>query len=109
MNIKAFYRDGLLTIGIIGELDHHAAKKAVSAIERNIDDHLPKSLVLDFKELSFMDSSGIAVILKAYRRMNELGGQVLVENVPSQPQKVINAAGLDRLVKIAMSSKEGYI
>jgi len=109
MNTKVFYKDGLLKIGIAGELDHHAAKTAVSAIEQNIDAHLPKNLVLDFRELLFMDSSGIAVILKAYRRMNEVGGQVLVENVPSQPQKVIDAAGLGRLIKIAASSKEGYI
>ena len=105
MKTKAVYDDGLLKLSFDGELDHHAAKTAVRAIEDSIDMHLPKKLALDFSGVSFMDSSGIAVILKAFRRMNELEGSVCVENVPSQPQKVLDMAGLHRLVKISASKE----
>ncbi|MCL2401509.1 MAG: anti-sigma factor antagonist [Oscillospiraceae bacterium] len=106
MKTRAYYKDGLLTIRFDGELDHHSAKPAVRAIEEGIDTHLPKNLILDFNGLSFMDSSGIAVVLKAFRRMNELEGTVSVENVPAQPQKVLDMAGLGRLIKIAAGVKE---
>ena len=106
MKTTATYKNGLLTISISGELDHHAAKTAVAAIEDGIDVHLPKHLTLDFCGLTFMDSSGIAVILKAHRRINEIHGTVTVENMPAQPQKVLDAAGLGRLVKIVVPAKE---
>lgn len=46
-----------------------------------------------------MDSSGIAVLLRASRRMSELEGTMEVVHVPEQASKVLRAAGLDRLIK----------
>ena len=46
-----------------------------------------------------MDSSGIAVLLRAYKRLGELGGSVRVANVPAQAERVLKAAGLNRLMK----------
>ena len=46
-----------------------------------------------------MDSSGIAVLLRAYKRTAELGGTVVVRNVPEQAGKVLRAAGLERLLR----------
>ncbi len=100
MNISADYREGRLRFLFRGELDHHGAKGAIRRIEKEIDLRLPGACVLDLGGLSFMDSSGIAVILRARRRMDELGGTLAVENVPPQPQKVLQAAKLDRIVTI---------
>jgi anti-anti-sigma factor len=50
-----------------------------------------------------MDSSGIAVIVRVSRRMQILGGRTWIEDPARQPQRVIDAAGIDRLVPIAMS------
>lgn len=47
-----------------------------------------------------MDSSGIAIIISCIRRMRELRGEVIVENVPPQPMKVLRASGLEQIVKI---------
>ena len=49
--------------------------------------------------MTFMDSSGIAVLLRAYRRLGELGGAVKVVHVPAQAGKVLRAAGLDKLME----------
>ena len=48
-----------------------------------------------------MDSSGIAVVLRCYRRTAELGGAVTVNDVPPQAEKVLRAAGLERLMRFA--------
>jgi stage II sporulation protein AA (anti-sigma F factor antagonist) len=56
-------------------------------------------LTLDLSGVTFMDSSGIAVLLRALRRVRELSGSVRVIHVPAQPAKVLRAAGVDRLIK----------
>lgn len=100
MGIGYTFSNGKLLLKLSGELDHHAAKKAMAAIGEKIDVYLPRDCVLDLRELRFMDSSGIAVILRTYKRMNEIGGRAWVENVPAQPMRVLEASGIERIIKI---------
>ena len=101
MNITSTFSEGRLEVQFAGELDHHAAKEAMLKIGQAIDVNLPRDCVMDFGQLSFMDSSGIAVVLNAQKRMNEIGGRTWVENVPRQPMKVFSASGVYRVVEIA--------
>ena len=59
-----------------------------------------RTLILDFSGVTFMDSSGIALILRAQQRMQLLEGSMLVRNVPAQAKRVLDAAGIGRLVSI---------
>ena len=61
---------------------------------------LELSGVLDMGGVTFMDSSGIALILRAQQRMQLLDGSLLVCNVPAQAKRVLDAAGIGRLVTI---------
>ncbi len=79
----------------------------MSAIERLLDEYLPRDCILDLSHLSFMDSSGIALILKLHRRMRECGGRAWVENAAAQPMRVIDASGIERLVRIAAREEAG--
>ena len=101
MKVYSAYRDGVLTIFLHGELDHHEIRQSMTAIERLLDEYLPRDCILDLSHLKFMDSSGIALILKLHRRMRECGGRAWVENAAAQPMRVIDASGIERLVKIA--------
>ena len=56
------------------------------------------NISLDLGGVSFMDSSGIAVVLRTWRRMSQLGGVMTVRNVPPQAAKVLKAAGIDKLI-----------
>ena len=87
----------------MGELDHHEARCAIRTIDELMDEYLPRDCVLDLNGLSFMDSSGIAVIIKLNQRMKSLGGRMWVENPAKQPLRVIDASGIDRLVPVAIS------
>ena len=102
MNISTAFSSGRLTIFLSGELDHHEAKCTIHAIDELLDEYLPRDCVLDLSGLSFMDSSGIAVIIRVSRRMKTLGGRAWIENPAKQPQRVIDAAGIDRLVPVAL-------
>ncbi len=106
MKLYSAYRDGRLTIYLQGELDHHEIKGSVSVIESLLEQYMPKDCILDLRSLSFMDSSGIALILRLSRNLAQLGGRAWVENAAGQPLRVIDASGIDRLVKIAAGKEE---
>ena len=102
MNINTAFSSGRLTIFLSGELDHHEARSAIHSIDELLDEYLPRDCALDMSGLSFMDSSGIAVIIRISRRMRDLGGRAWIENPGKQPMRVIDASGIDRLVPVAM-------
>ncbi len=101
MKIISTKTNKTLKIELVGELDHHAARNAIMRIGQSIDFELPEKTILNLSGLSFMDSSGIAVIINIYRRMQELGGAFEISDVPTQANKVINAAGLNKIIKIS--------
>ena len=100
MKIFTTENNGCLKLSFTGELDHHGAKPAMKTIDGLIDESLPRNLIMDLSELSFMDSSGIALILRVSRRMSDIGGKAWVENPLGQPLRVLNASGIDRVVKV---------
>ena len=89
-----------LTLRLLGELDHAAAQEVMSGIEDAVEEYLPRRCVLDLSGLSFMDSSGIALILRSQQRMQLMEGSVVLRNVPEQARRVLDAAGIGRLVSI---------
>lgn len=100
MEIQVKSADRNLLLELSGELDHHGARNTLREVELAIDAALPRVLVLDFSGITFMDSSGIALILRSQQRMQLLDGSLLVRNVPSQARRVLDAAGIGRLVNI---------
>lgn len=83
-----------------GEIDHHNAKDLRSDIDSAIDRHHPENVVLDFSDVTFMDSSGIGLVMGRYKTAALFGGRVTVENTSVQIKKVMRLAGLDRLADI---------
>ena len=100
MEIEATSTDRNLLLEMKGELDHHGAKGLLTCLEQEIQRSLPLVLVLDFSGVTFMDSSGIAVALRGWQRMRELGGSVTLRHVAQQPRKVFEAAGVGRMMTI---------
>ena len=100
MNLTSFLQEKRLTIALKGEIDHHTAKKIMQAVSEKVDQYLPLTCILDFQSVGFMDSSGIAIVIFTVRRLRELGGKVQLQNVPTQPLKVLKAAGIEKIAEI---------
>ncbi len=89
-----------MTALLSGEIDHHGARAMMEGLDWAINDKLPLRLTLDLSGVTFMDSSGIAVLIRAKRRMDALGGTVKAVSIPTQPRRVLDAAGLGRLIPL---------
>ena len=107
MKVLSSYQDGRLTLYLQGELDHHEAAAALRRITGILDDYLPRDCVIDLKGLTFMDSSGIALILRISRLLSETGGRAWVENAARQPLRVLDASGIDRMVTVKTPARAG--
>ncbi len=100
MYIRSYLQSGRLTITLSGDIDHHEAQQALKTISEKIESYSPHICVLDFQEVSFMDSSGIAIVIFCVRRMRELGGELALSNVQQQPMRVFDAAGIRQIAEI---------
>lgn len=96
-----------MTAALSGEIDHHTARRMMLALEREIGSRFPRTLVLDFSAVTFMDSSGLALLLRTARRMQEVSGTMRVVGVAPQPAKVMRAANLDKMLSITFQSEAG--
>ena len=100
MQFTSFLENGQLTVALNGEIDHHSAKKYIEAIESKIEAYIPEICTLDFRDVTFMDSSGIAVVINSLRAMARIEGKIMMCGVTEQPMKVFRASGIDKLIQI---------
>ena len=100
MKFTSFLEDGRLTVVLTGEIDHHCAKEYIRCIASKIEAYTPTVCVLDFGEVTFVDSSGIAVVINALRSMAQIEGKLLLSGISPQPMRVFRASGIDKLVEI---------
>ena len=100
MQFTSFLQDGRLTVALTGEIDHHRAKSYISRITAKIEAYTPSMCILDFQEVTFVDSSGIAVVINAMRSMAQIDGRLILTGLSPQPMKVFKASGLDKLVEM---------
>ena len=100
MQFTSYLEDGRLTVALTGEIDHHCAKHYIKAIAAKIESYTPDVCILDFSEVSFVDSSGIAVVINAMRGMTQIEGKLLLTGISPQPMRVFRASGIDKLVEL---------
>ncbi len=98
--------EGTVTAYLSGEIDHHTA----AAMREEIDAYLTQGqvslLILDFGNVTFMDSSGIGLVMGRYRQLQYTGGVLQIVNTPPSIYKVMRIAGLHRLATIERVSQK---
>ena len=100
MKLTSFLQDGKLTVVLTGEIDHHCAKMYIQSLSSKIEAYNPNVCILDFQDVTFMDSSGIAVVINTLRNMTRINGELILSGIKDQPMKVFRASGMDKLVEI---------
>lgn len=95
--IRFIPASGTLAVYLSGEIDHHAAQMLRTEIDAQLDARMPELLTMDFSGVSFMDSSGVGLILGRGRRMQLTGGRLTVQNPPAQIRKMLDLARISYL------------
>lgn len=90
----------LLTVYLDGEIDHHSARSIREKIDEAIEFNMPSLLIMDFGRVSFMDSSGIGLVMGRYKILEKKGAKLSITNLPPNIYKVMKLAGIERLAKI---------
>lgn len=67
---------------------------------------MPKEVIFDFSNVSFMDSAGIGLIIGRYKLINMIGGELKIANVNTQIQKIFEMSGLLRLIPVEQKDKK---
>lgn len=100
MAVSLIQDSNVLKAFLSGEIDHHSAADMRLEIDEWIRRDKPKILVLDFSEVTFMDSSGIGLIMGRYKLMGILGGSVRVVNVSDRIDRILRLSGVSAIATI---------
>lgn len=100
MNIDIKNENGAAVARLSGEIDHHNAREFRTELDRYIVTAQPRELAIDFGGITFMDSSGIGLIMGRSKLMRECGGSLEVRNPQPYIRRVLKLAGIERIVKI---------
>lgn len=97
--VKIENSDDKITVYISGDIDHHSARAIREEIDSNVERVRPPELILDFQDVTFMDSSGIGLVMGRYKLLRGMGGEIKIANASVHIKKVMKLAGLDKLAQ----------
>ncbi len=102
MNVTVESSGSVVIAYLIGEIDHHTTADVRERIDNAIKYKKPTHLIIDFRNVTFMDSSGIGLVMGRYRLMKSISPMSTMEikNVTKQSKKIMELAGLGRLAII---------
>lgn len=87
-----------LTVFLSGDIDHHTSKNIREAIDSELQRIMPSVLRLDFRDVHFMDSSGVGLVMGRYKTALVYGCEVYVVHMPETVEKIMRMSGLGSLI-----------
>ena len=109
MEIKVTVRKNILVVTLFGELDHHTTKDVKNLIEEVIKNRSVKNLIFDLSNLTFMDSSGIGIIIGRYKLISSLGGSVAISGARGNVNKLLYMSGINKIINIYDSTNSAIL
>ena len=93
-----FEKDNLLLIKILEEIDECSVQKIRGKIDYELERYMPKKVVFDFDNVTFMDSAGIGLIIGRYKLTNLLGIEIEITNLTHSVKKIFEMSGILKLI-----------
>lgn len=106
MLLNTFAKDANLVVEIRGELDLLTAETFRNLVEKDLTRNKSLNLILDMEEVTFIDSSGLGVILGRYRRIREQGGKMAITAVKPHVFRILELAGIIRIVNLYENTEQ---
>ena len=99
-NLKFSCNSNALKAKIYGEIDHHNARHLREKIDTMLFAKKPKKLVLDFSSVTFMDSSGLGLIMGRYTTASAIGASIVIYRPSPRVKTILEMSGIERLIQI---------
>lgn len=99
-SIELLYEKHILKIKIFGDIDHHSAKRIRDKADDAIFTKKPSMIIMDLSSVSFMDSSGLGLIMGRYTNALEIGANFLLYKPCLRVRKILELAGIERIMEI---------
>lgn len=96
----------VMTALLEGEIDHHNAPSVREAIDGFAVNFHPEKLILDFGGVTFMDSSGIGLVMGRYKTVSAFNCTMEIVNLSTHAFKVMRLAGLDKLAVLKRKKED---
>lgn len=109
MYLKFDKRDDKLIVYMMGELDHHSAEEVRNKIDDRLDREKVKKLVMDFSGVTFMDSSGIGVVIGRFKKLSIKKGTVCIAQVNNTVKRVFELSGMFKIIKLFSTVEEAVL
>lgn len=108
MNLEKKIERLTLLLRLNGELDMHTASMVRQAIDTEIEKRGIRTVILNFQEVEFVDSSGLGVILGRYKKLLPLGGKLKITNVPPHIYKIMELSGLPKIIDFYLDEAHAF-
>lgn len=95
-----------LCVEILGEIDHHSARPIREEIDRLLYLYRPKEMLLSLARVSFMDSSGLGLLMGRITLAEALGCRVKITNADTRVKRLLNLAGLKKINNLVIEEAE---
>ncbi|GAA0686072.1 MULTISPECIES: anti-sigma F factor antagonist [Clostridium] len=99
MYLKFDEQDKTLIVTLLGELDHHSSEEVRNKIDYRLDNDDITKLILNFSGVTFMDSSGIGVVIGRYKKLAMKNGSLFVVSVSNRVKKIFELSGMYKIIK----------
>ncbi len=100
MSVQINVTGEVVTAFLSGEIDHHTARQMREEIDSAVELNMPSLLCLDFSGVSFMDSSGIGLVMGRYRLLQSKGATLHINGTPPNIYKIMKLSGIEKLAKL---------
>ncbi|WP_077621669.1 anti-sigma F factor antagonist [Sediminibacillus massiliensis] len=98
-------KKNVLLVRLSGELDHHASEELRKEWKEAIRASETKHVILNLGDLSFMDSSGLGVILGRYKEVMQIGGEMIVCSISPEVKRLFDMSGLFKIVRLEQNEE----
>lgn len=99
MNVNYIKKDKVLELELTEEIDHHNAMKVRNRADYEIQKFMPKTVIIDLKNVGFMDSAGIGLVLGRYKLSNMIGADLKIRNINRKIKKVFEMSGILKIIE----------
>ena len=106
MKVTYNSNERILVFEITEDIDHHSTEELRRRADDEITRYMPRKVIFDFNNVTFMDSAGIGMVLGRYKMIHMLGGNLEMINVKPSMKKIFEMCGIQKICPIIENKEE---